>query len=616
MASELKKELGLKHVVMLCTGAVMDTGIAIIPGVAGGLLGPGSIILWILIGIVTIPISLCFVELASGNSATGGPYIYVREAMGDFLGFLTGWMAWIIACVQIGAHTIAIRYYLGYFFEFSLVETMAIYAAVLAVFTLINYAGVKYGGKTQVVFTLSTFLLLFIFIVTGLPKVNMNNFTPLFPLGFSALGFAAVLILEPFAGWEATTVIAGEVKDNKRNIPRGLIISTLLILAFYLFTVFVALGVLDWRVLASSISPLADVVNFAYGGFAAILMTVGAVMVSLACLNAWILTTARIPYAMAKDKLFLKSFGDVSKKFSTPGKSLLIQAIFAFFIAVTGSYEGSVFLMMANGLILYALCALAVIKLKKKPIERLIDLPVGIPIFAFVFCLILLTQIPLLLMFSGLLLIAFGIPIYVLIKMQYDKKFVENFYNTFSFLYDVLSPLWYGSGKREKVITSAKVKENDIVLDYGCATGADVLELAKIVGNRGKIVAVDISMKQLERGVKKVKKLPGMPNVVFVKEEQEPIPFEPETFDVIISVGVLSYMEDPASLLKMLRKVLKPKGRLSILDFGRVLFFPGPKYLKSAETVKNTFKKAGFKDVNIEKIGGLFCEYHYITAVK
>jgi APA family basic amino acid/polyamine antiporter len=616
MAAELKKDLGLVHVVMLCTGAIMGTGIFIIPGIAGGLLGPGSIILWIVVGLLTIPISLCFVELSSSYSVTGGPYVFVREAMGNFWGFITGWTAWIMACVYIGTHTIAIRYYLGYFFDMTPVETMLLYASLIGIITMVNYTGVKHGGRAQLVFTLGTFSVLLIFIALGLPKVNLDNFSPLFPLGLSALGMTAVLIVEPFIGWETTTVIAGEVKDTKRTIPLGLVISTILILTFYLFTVFVTLGVLDWRSLAASVSPLADVMKFAYGSIAGAMMTGGALVVSLACLNAWILTTARLPYAMAKDKLFLESFGDISRKFRTPSRSLSIQALFAFFIALLGSYEGAVFLLMANALVLYALCALSVIKLKKKPIDRLVDLPVGIPLIALAMCLLFLTQIPILLMLSGLLLIAFGIPVYTLIRMQYDKKFVENFYNTFSFLYDVFSPLWYGSGKRQKVILNAGVKEGDIVLDYGCATGSDVLALAKIVGDDGKMVAVDISIKQLERSVAKVKKLPGLPNVVFVKEEEKPIPFESGTFDVIISVGVLSYQADPTVFLRGFRHVLKRGGKVSILDFGRVLFFPGPKYLKSADTIKNTFKKSGFKEVNIEKRSGLFCEYYYITAEK
>ena len=126
---------------------------------------------------------------------------------------------------------------------------------------------------------------------------------------------------------------------------------------------------------------------------------------------------------------------------------------------------------------------------------------------------------------------------------------------------------------------------------------------------------MDISVKQLEKGVEKAKKLPGLPNVVFVKEEEEAMPFEANTFDVLISVGVLSYQADPATLLREFKSVLKPGGRVSILDFGRVLFFPGPKFLKSTEVIKNTFKSAGFKDVSIVRHSGMFCEYYYITAV-
>ncbi len=616
MGTELKKELGLIHVVTLCTGAVMGTGIFIIPGVAGGLLGPGSMILWVIIGLLTIPISLCFIELSSSYNITGGPYVYVREAMGDFWGFITGWTAWLMACIYIGTHTIAIRYYLAYFYDLTFVESAVLYAGVIGIITLINYAGVKQGGRTQLFLTLGTFSVLAVFIILGLPKVDLANFDPLFPLGLSALGMTAVLIVEPFIGWETTTVVAGEVKDTKRTIPLGLVISTVLIMAFYLLTVFVTLGVLNWKMLEDSVSPMADVLAYAYGSFAGAMMTGGAIIVSLACLNAWILTTARVPYAMAKDRLFLPSFGNISRRFNTPSKSLLVQAVIAFMIALTGSYEGAVFLLMANALILYALCALSVIKLKKKPVDRLIDLPVAIPAMAFIMCIIFLTQIPLLLLLSGLMLIAFGVPIYTMIRVTYDREFLERFYNTFSPLYDVLSPLWYGKGRREKVILNAEVRPGNIVLDYGCATGADVLNLAKKVGNDGKIVAIDISIKQLERSVKKAKRLPGHPNVVFVKEEKELMPFESSTFDRIISVGVLSYQDDPTELLKEFRRVLRKEGRLSILDFGRALFVPKAKYLKSTDSIKKAFNSAGFKEIKVEKSSSLSAEYYYITAVK
>ena len=615
MGQELKKELGLLHVVMLCTGALMGTDILIIPGIVGGMMGPGTILLWVLAGALIIPLGLCFVELSSGYSVTGGPYVYVREAAGDFFGFLTGWSTWIIACTYIGTQAITMRYYLGYFHSFTQVETTIFYAAIIGLLTLINYIGVKRAGSIQLLLMAGTLLFFLIFIAVGLPKVNLENFNPLFPLGMSALGMTMILILEPFFGWEAMTVVAGEVKDTKRTMPLGLIISTAIVVGIILLTVFVTLGVLNWRSMAGSASPLADVMQFAYGGYAGTLVALGAIILSMACMNALVLTTSRIPYAMAKDKLFLESFSQLSSRFRTPGKSLLIQAAFGFFIALLGSYEGSIFLLMSNSLILYAMCAFAVIKLKSKPVERLVDLHIGVPISAMIICLFFLIQVPVLPLFSGLLLILFGIPLYTLIKVQYDKKFVENFYDTFSFLYDILSPIWYGSGKREKVILNAKVKERDIVLDYGCATGADVLDLGKIVGKNGKIVAVDISIKQLEKGVEKLRKLPGIPgNIAFVKEDEQPVPFEPSTFDVIISVGVLSYKEQPTELLRMLRKALKKGGRVSILDFGRVMIFPRPKYLKSQESIKETFKKAGFKQINIEKVGGLLFEYYYITA--
>jgi len=129
-------------------------------------------------------------------------------------------------------------------------------------------------------------------------------------------------------------------------------------------------------------------------------------------------------------------------------------------------------------------------------------------------------------------------------------------------------------------------------------------------------VAVDISIKQLEKSVKKAKELPGHPNVVFVKEGKELMPFESNTFDRIISVGVLSYQDDPTELLKEFRRVLRRGGKVSILDFGRAIFVPKAKYLKSHEAIKKTFNKAGFKEINVEKTSSLTAEYYYITAEK
>ena len=227
-----------------------------------------------------------------------------------------------------------------------------------------------------------------------------------------------------------------------------------------------------------------------------------------------------------------------------------------------------------------------------------------------------LEHLPRIINIGGLILIVLGMPVYSLIKIQHDKRFLEKFYNTFSPLYDVLSPLWYGSGRRGKVISDADIRPGDIVLDYGCATGSDILELSRMIGKKGKIVAVDISVRQLERSVEKIKKLPGMPNVAFVKEGMELVPFESGTFDKIVSVGVLSYQEDPTKLLSELRRTMKRGGRISVLDFGRILLFPRHKYLKSTNTIKSTFNKAKFKEIDIEKRSGLLCEYYYITAVK
>lgn len=612
---KLRRELGLLHVVVLCVGAIIGTGIFMIPGIAAGMLGPGSLILWVLVGLVTIPISLCFIELGGMYSHTGGPYLFVREALGDFWGFITGWSAWILACVTMGTQALAIYYYLNYFMELTYLQGMLVSALVIAIFTLINFVGVRKGGITQLILTVGTFVVLLIFIMLGIPHVNLSNFKPLFPLGISALGMTAVLILEPFIGWETVTTIGGEVKNPRKNIPKGLVISTILIILFYSVIVFVALGILKWNILGNSLSPLADVMKFAYGPLAGGLMALGAIVVKMACLNAWTLTTARIPYAMAKDKLFLSFFKSVHHKFRTPDKSLLVQAFFAFAIALSGTFRGAIFLLMSNALILYMLCAVAVIKLKSSPRRRTHDFHMSLPVVALAACIIFFTQIPIPLILSGVGLILIGIPTYILVKIQYDKRFIERFFDRFSILYDFITPLWYGKDKKSMLMRGLGPIKGKTVLDYGCATGENSIELSRRVGRKGRVVALDISVKQIERGVRKTQRLAHLPNIIFVKEEKD-APFPASTFDAIVSVGILSYQDKPALLMKKFRKMLKKGGSISLLDFGRILFFPPPKHLKSVKTVERIFKKSGFKDITVKKVGGPLGKYYFITARK
>ncbi|MFQ6009558.1 MAG: amino acid permease [Candidatus Aenigmatarchaeota archaeon] len=601
----MKQQLSFFEILALCIGSIVGTGIFLIPGIVAGSMGPSTVLIWLAIAIFTIPMGFSFAELASMFSRSGGPVVFAKTAFGSFWGFIAGWVSWIVATVTISSLAIAISFYASFFIELGTMGRIALSVAAIAVLTLINYLGVKHGAKTQKILTGITVLLLLAFIIIGFPNVRMENFTPLFPLGLGALGFALLFALEPFIGWEACTIIAGEVRNSRKYVPKAIIITTLFIAALYMGIIFVALGAAGWDVLAASSAPLAEAV----GGWALFIVVVSLV-VNLASLNSWVFTTARLPYSLAKEKIFMKRFGRLSR-YGTPGHSLIMQALLAGMIASTGNYELSIFLLLSAALILYAMCFLSLIKLRKSQ-KAIFRAPWFFPFISLFFVAFLLTQINIMVFVLGILITLLGVPGYIGVKIFTDKRFVENFWDRLYFVLDAYIPIFYRPHHLRHVLDNAKLRKGQTVLDYGCGTGRSTEEIVKRV-RPGKVVAADLSKKQLRMTVRRVKKK-KLPHVMLVKLSK-PAPFPKQSFDRIVSTVAINYFIRPEKELRALHRTLKRRGIASFLAL-EVPGVPVHDFLRHDFSIKNSFKLSGFKTVKVEREKRIGREYIYITAKK
>ncbi|MEM5804478.1 MAG: amino acid permease [Candidatus Aenigmatarchaeota archaeon] len=598
------KKLGFWELFALAVGSIIGTGIFIMPSTIAGMLGPGSMLVWAAVALLTIPMGYCFAELGGMFEKSGGPVLYAKKAFGDFWGFLAGWTMWAQNTIAISSLALAISFFTmvivpeigGFVTPFSLI--------LIAAFTLINYLGAKVGANVQILLTASTIAIIGTFIALGTPGVKLSNFEPLFPLGIGAFGLAMAMCFESFQGWESSSLVSGEVARPKKTVPKVVKATTITVALLFVVMVFVAIGSAGWSNLSEAVA-ITEVIEAAAG-----FLIVSAIVVNMANLNAEVFTNSRVPYALAGEKLFPKYFGRLSR-FGTPGRSLLLQAAIASLIVLPGSYEGAILLLLSSVFIMYILCFASLIMLRKS-IRSESKAPWWFPHVSIAALVFLFVQVSPETIATGLVLVALGVPGYVAVKLLTDRRFVEKFWDRMNFAMNAYMTLLYGQGDMRHLLRNAKLGRGMTVLDYGCGTGKMTERVAEAVGD-GKVVAADLSVKQLKKAVKRAE-MKDLPNVMFVKVSR-PAPFPAGTFDRIVCAVAINYFVNPERELKALRRTLKKGGVASFLAI-KAPGIPLHKFLSSDGLLKSSFRKAHFTSVHVSRKKMLGKEHIYITARK
>ena len=417
--SPLKRELGLFDVMNLVIGTIVGADIYIAAAFGASYLGPSSIFAWLIAGLMAITIALCFAECSSRLPMVGGPYAYAKEAFGDFTGFMVGWSLLIASWSAIAVFPLAFVSYLSFFYP-TMPQWMEITIKIVFVLflTVINYYGVKEAGKANDILTILKLAPILLFTLFGVvyfffnPGLFISNFTPLAPLGLGGMGSALVLIFWAYVGFELVTVPSDEIIDSKKTIPTAIILGMGIITLFYLVTNLVILGAVPWTELSKSTAPLSLAGTALLGGFGAIFLTIGALFSISGSDEAGILSSARIPYAMAGDGLLPHFFARVHPKYGTPYVALYIQSIVTLIAAIFGTISQLIIISVFTLLFCYLATCISVFPLRKKFKEG-IKLPWIVPILGVIIALYMMTQCNINQIIAGLLLIVVGVPIYI-----------------------------------------------------------------------------------------------------------------------------------------------------------------------------------------------------------
>lgn len=617
---QLKQTIGKKTLLMLIINAILGTGIFFLPAVGAGISGPASIFAWMIMSIVAIFISIYFAELISMFPKSGGAYEFIKNAFGRFYGFIFGWLSWIVANLTISMLIVGSILYLFPASDITFKIGFALFFILL--FNFINYRGIDWSSRLLLFFGVMTVATLLALIIPGLSTVDMQNFPPLFATPLPLLLLTVYFIAETFFGWETAAYLSEEIKDARKVLPKMLIIGTVLISIISFLVVFVALGNIDAQTFASQGAPLAFLAGHLFGSEVEKLFAIIIFIPLIGTAASWIISSPRLLYAMSRDRILVPRFAHINKKYRTPHAAIIFQTIvtIALTLLAFGNYFFLLSLLVPLVIILYSFVMLSVVKLRidKPNVKRYFNAPfpkygpVAIMIFNLMLLYFWMTQVTdaVYIFAMGVILVIIGVPLYILIRLQTDKKFVEKFYDRISFFWDKLFHIWYGEKEAEKILRYLRLRDNSRVLDFGCGSGNTTLVISKKVKN-GTVVAVDLSEKQLEHAIKKVRKM-GLHNVIFVKGDKK---FPKNSFDAVTAVGVLEHLDKPHRYVSQLLASMKRGGRFYFLSFGKSFWIPGPEFLETDEKIKNTFK--GIKtEMHISRKKKRLVEYVSIYGVK
>jgi len=389
MDTNLVRQLGLFDSTMILMGIVIGSGIFLMTGIIAKSLPSGGMLLltWVVGGGVTLTGALVYAELGAAMPEAGGQYVYLREAYGSLIAFLSGWVIFLVyMCGGIALLGVAFSEYFDSFFPlfsnttylistdlFSVSNGQIVAVVLIILFSIANYIGVVFGKMVQntlTVIKIGAILLLIIFgllVDKGVPiDLSFNASGISFNQLVVGFGVAMVAVFWAFDGWNNVNFVAGEIKNPARNLPLALILGTVLVGLIYVLVNVVYLKALPISEMAGVVTIADSASSVLFGTTATVFLTIAILISIVGALNGSVLVGARVYYAMAKDGLFFKKMATVHPRFKTPSVAIVTQAAWSSVLALSGTIEQLFVYIIFSAVIFWIITVAAVFTLRKK----------------------------------------------------------------------------------------------------------------------------------------------------------------------------------------------------------------------------------------------------------
>ncbi|MEN6474256.1 MAG: amino acid permease [Syntrophaceae bacterium] len=382
----LSREMGLMDATLIGVGAMIGAGIFVLIGIAAGVAGPALIVAFVLNALVALLTAMAYAELGSCFHDAGGGYLWVKEGLPRWNGFLSGWMSWFAHAVACSLYALGFGAYFGFVFQeiglsmphWGFLSPPKIMAALIAlIFGYINFRGASETGKVGNFVTTAKIIILGIFVAFGLPIIFgkpdwQAAFRPFMASGWGGVFQAMGLTFIAFQGFEVIAQSSEEIREPHKNIPRATFLSLLIVVPIYLLVAFTALGAVNpgastpWAYLAQHKElALVEVARHFFNG-GGVMLLVGGLISTMSALNATVYSSSRVAFAMGRDRNFPSLFSKVHPQNFTPHWAILITLVIIVGMAVALPIEDVASAADIMFLLLFLQVNIAMIRLRRK----------------------------------------------------------------------------------------------------------------------------------------------------------------------------------------------------------------------------------------------------------
>lgn len=363
---KLKKGLNFFDVFSIATGAMISSGIFILPGLAFARTGPAVFVSYFLAGILALIGIFSIIELSTAMPKAGGDYYFINRSLGPFIGTISGFLSWFALSLKSAFAIFGISEIIFIFTGFPVMISSIL---VCIFFISLNSIGVKEASKFQVSLVSGLLILMVLYIILGFPKINTSHFYPFAPKGINPIFATAGFIFISFGGLLKVASVSEEIKNPKKNIPLGMIVSVITVTIIYTLILIVTVGILPEDSFSGSLTPIADAAKNIAGSPGFIIISIAALLAFITTANAGIMSASRYPLALSRDNLLPNAIGKINKRFKTPIPSIFITGLF---IVLALQLPLEMLIKAASVVILtaYVLTNLAVIILRESKLKN------------------------------------------------------------------------------------------------------------------------------------------------------------------------------------------------------------------------------------------------------
>ena len=352
--------------VAVAINAIIGAGIFGLPSRVYALVGPYSLIAFVVCAIVVALIILCFAEVGSRFDETGGPYLYAREAFGSAVGFEVGWLMWLARLTAFAANCNLLVDYLGFFWGPATTHYWreAIIVAVVSAIAAVNVMGVRDVARVTNAFTIGKLIPIVLFIGVGLFFISSQNYSFAVRPAYGAFSSSVLILVYAFSGFEMAAVPAGEIRDPQRNLPMALLTAIGVVALLYISIQVICIGTLPG--LATSQRPLADASGLFLGRAGGAIISAGVVISIVGNLNVIILAGSRLTFAMSERGELPGIIAATHRRFRTPHVSILITSVVVLGLTLGSTFSKQVNLSVIARLLSYGVTCAALLIFRRK----------------------------------------------------------------------------------------------------------------------------------------------------------------------------------------------------------------------------------------------------------